>query len=287
MHPYLQGQSPFLASGKDYDSAKWVLFGLPFDLGVSFRPGARHAPGRIREVSLLGMETFCPICDASLEERSFFDAGEVEMPSGDLIGSLARIREVAQSIYKAGKQPLAIGGDHLVSLPLIEAAAEAHPELHVLHFDAHTDLRESFSGSRLSHATVLRHAFGFLKPRHLWQFGIRNSTAEEICWANGRVRQYWDDELRPLQKIKSELVGYPIYITLDIDVLDPAYAPGTGTPEAGGISSRELLQALHALSGLNIVGMDLVEVAPPLDDHDRTSILAAKIVREALLIFGG
>lgn len=285
LNPFLPRNLSFLCADEDYAAADWVLFGLPMDWTTSFRPGARQAPPRIREVSQLGMEWYSPVADKSLEEIVFYDAGDVDLAIGNVEESLRRIRLAADSLYADDKRPFAIGGEHLVSLPLIEAAAARYPDLVVLHFDAHTDLREEFFGSRLSHATVLRHAYRSLQPGHLHQFGIRSGDRQEFVWAAANIQLHRDRVLQPLLATLPQLQGKPVYITLDIDVIDPAFAPGTGTPEAGGISSLEMLQAMHAMRDLRIVGMDLVEVSPLNDPDGRTSVLAAKLIREALLEF--
>jgi len=286
-HEFLQRGGQFLYAGDSYSLADWVMFGIPMDWTTSFRPGARMAPARIREVSQMGMEWYSPTAQRSLEDLCFYDAGDVDVVIGDVEKTLRRVRQVADVLLADGKRTLAIGGEHLVSLPLIQAAAHRHPDLVVLHFDAHTDLRQEFFGNRLSHATVLRHAYESLRPGHLYQFGIRSGDRDEFAWAAEHIHQYRDEVLEPLRSCLKELQGYPIYITLDIDVMDPAYAPGTGTPEAGGISSLEMLRAIRAMSDLQVVGMDLVEVSPLVDADGRTSVLAAKIIREALLEFRG
>ena len=284
-HEFLQGNGRFLYAGDDYSLADWVMFGIPMDWTTSFRPGARMAPARIREVSQMGMEWYSPAAGRSLADLCYYDAGDVEVVIGDVEQTLWRVRQVADSLFADGKRTMAIGGEHLVSLPLIQAAAHRYPELVVVHFDAHTDLREEFFGNPLSHATVLRHAYASLRPGNLYQFGIRSGDRGEFEWAAQHIHQHQDHVLEPLCSCLDELQNRPIYITLDIDVMDPAYAPGTGTPEAGGISSLEMLRSIKAMSGLHIVGMDLVEVSPLVDADGRTSVLAAKIIREALLEF--
>ena len=285
MIPHLQAGSGFLCAQADYATADWVILGVPMDYTTSFRPGTRLAPPRIREASLMGMEWYSPAADADLNERKFYDAGDLDLVIGDAAASLNCIREATIQLLADRKRPLLIGGEHLLSLASIEAVAACYPDLVVLHFDAHTDLRQEFFGNELSHATVMRHAYKSLKPGHMHQFGIRSGDRAEFTWAAANISQHRDEVLEPLIATLPQIKDLPVYISLDIDVLDPAYAPGTGTPEAGGITSREMLAAIKAMAGLNIVAMDLVEVSPLNDPDGRTSVLAAKIIREALLEF--
>lgn len=284
LHPYLQRSVGFLGANENYEKAKAVLVGLPMDYTVSLRPGARFGPQQIRNLSI-GLETYSPYQDKSLEDITYYDAGDVELPFGNTEGSLVRMEEVARKIFTEGKIPFFLGGEHLVSLPLIKACADYFPELVVLHFDAHTDLREEFYGEENSHATVMRKVAGFLGEKKLYQFGIRSGVKEEFEYARKNTHLYKDEIFPALEQAVSEVKRKPVYITLDIDVLDPAFAPGTGTPEPGGCSSREIFKAILTMKNLNVVGMDLVEVAPAYDQSERTAILAAKILREALLAF--
>ncbi len=283
-HPYLQRSVGFLGASENYEKAKAVLVGLPMDYTVSLRPGARFGPQQIRNISI-GLETYSPYQDKDLAEIVYYDAGDVELPFGNTEGSLVRMEEVARKIFAEGKKPFFLGGEHLVSLPLIKACVDFFPELVVLHFDAHTDLREEFYGEENSHATVMRKAADFLGKNNLYQFGIRSGLKEEFEFARENTHLYIDEIFPALEHVVKEIKGKPVYLTLDIDVLDPAFAPGTGTPEPGGCSSREIFKAILTMQDLNIVGMDLVEVAPAYDQSERTAILAAKILREALLAF--
>jgi len=284
---YLEKKAVFFASRESMEEADNVLIGVPMDFTVSFRPGSRFAPARIREVAEEGMEDYSPVLDRYLDEVGFYDAGDVVMPFGNVAASLQRIERTACAILAQGKRLFTIGGEHLVSRPLIQAYAEKYPDLCVVHFDAHTDLRTDFMGEELSHACVIRCVAELLKPKSVFQLGIRSGLREEFAWAREHTSLYLNQLLEPLAEVKAAIGQRPVYITLDIDVLDPAYAPGTGTPEAGGFSSRELFTALYALEDLNVVGFDLVEVSPLCESNDNTSVLAAKIMREAILAYGG
>lgn len=281
---YVQRKTGFLGAGEDYEQARAVLVGLPMDYTVSLRPGTRFGPQQIRYISY-GLELYSPYQDRSLAELSYYDAGDVFLPFGNVTESLRRIEEAAETLFAAGKFPLFLGGEHLVTLPLVKACVNHYADLVVFHFDAHTDLREVFEGEELSHATVLRKVAKLLPPRSLYQFGIRSGVKEEFEYAARETHLYLEEIIPALHQAVQEVQGRPVYITLDIDVVDPAFAPGTGTPEPGGCTAREIMEAIFTMKDLQVVGMDLVEVAPAYDPSERTTILAAKLVREALLAF--
>ncbi|NGP44704.1 agmatinase [Bacillaceae bacterium SIJ1] len=272
-------------SRSTYEDATAVIYGMPMDWTVSFRPGSRFGPGRIREASI-GLEEYSFRLDAHLEDVAYYDAGDLMLPFGNATKSLAMIREFAKSLFKDGKFPLGLGGEHLVSWPVIQEAHAAYPDLALIHIDAHADLRVSYEGEVLSHATPIRKACELLGADNVYSFGIRSGSREEYDYARSSGMHFYPEQVfEPIKKALPSLQGRPVYITIDIDVLDPASAPGTGTAEAGGITSRELLETLYALSAanINIVGADLVEVAPAYDNADQTSITAAKLIREMLL----
>lgn len=279
---WLMKTDRFLGLDADWAQARWVYFGIPMDDTASFQPGSRFAPGRVREASY-AIETYSLAQDRDLVDLAIVDAGDLELPFGNVAESLSRIEETAADILAEGKTFFALGGEHLVTLPLVRAMHARYPDLVVLHLDAHADLREEYLGERLSHATVLRRVAELLEPQHLYQFGIRSATKEEVAFARQSVHFYPHQVLEPLTACLSELKERPIYVTMDIDVIDPAYMPGTGTPEPGGISSGEALAAVRLLSQLSVVGMDLVETMPFYDLSQRSAVLASKVVREALL----
>ena len=280
----LEEKAHFMASSRDYEHCSKVIVGIPMDATTSFRPGTRLAPYRVREVSE-SVEEYSIYQDKSLEEICFYDAGDIIIPCGNVGESLRRIEEVSRGLVKDNKKVFAIGGEHLVSLPLIRAYHRQYPDLAVIQLDAHADLRTDYLGETLSHATVMRHVVEEIGDRSLYQLGIRSATRDELKFAASRTNLYRDSLLSEVDEVMGGIGGRPVYLSLDIDILDPAFAPGTGTPEAGGISSRELFQALHRLAGLKVVGFDLVEISPPYEKGDNTSILGAKILREALLAY--
>lgn len=284
MMDYLEQRAYFLnCSPLEREGAR-VILGLPMDFTTSFRPGTRLAPGRIREVSV-GLEEYSVYQDRSLENCDFADGGDVVVPFGNVPESLNRMQAVAENILDQGKKIFALGGEHLVSLPLITAYRRHYPDLVVLQMDAHADLRQDYLGESLSHATVMRRVVEVVGPGNLFQLGIRSATGEELAYARENTFLYLDQILECCPEVISKIGSRPVYFSLDIDVLDPAFAPGTGTPEAGGISSRELFRVLQILRDLRVVGFDLVEISPPLDHSDITSILGAKILREMLLAY--
>jgi agmatinase len=274
----------FIASGSDYKAARAVIYGMPMDYTVSFRPGSRFGPARIREVSI-GLEEYSPYLDKSLEDITYFDAGDLPLPFGNPARSLDIIGEYVRGLLLDGKFPLGLGGEHLVSWPVIREVYAQYPDLALIHIDAHADLREQYEGEALSHSTPIRKAAGLIGGKNVYQFGIRSGTRAEFTYARENLNFYPVEVLEPLKKVLPSLAGRPVYLTIDIDVLDPSAAPGTGTAEAGGITSKELLAAIHAIAGsaLNIVGADIVEVAPVYDASEQTQIVAAKLVREILL----
>ena len=278
------GGGRFIGATDGYDRACAVIYGMPMDWTTSFRPGARLGPRRIREVSI-GLEEYSPYLDRHLEEIRFFDAGDIPLPFGNPARSLDLIDEYVGRWLEDGKLAFGLGGEHLVTLGAVRAVHRRFPELAVLHFDAHTDLREQYEGEAMSHSAVMRNILDFLPPDRLYQFGVRSGMREEFQFASGHTRFFPFDVLEPLERCLPELSGVPVYISIDIDVLDPSCAPGTGTAEAGGVTARELMAAVHAMRGLRVVGFDLVEVAPMLDPSEQTQIVAAKLVREALLSY--
>ncbi|AUS96238.1 agmatinase [Clostridium thermosuccinogenes] len=273
----------FMASCDSYEEASVVMVGVPMDFTCSFRPGTRFGPQKIREVSI-GIEEYSIYMDKDLTDFKYFDCGDLDLPFGNVEGSLALIGDSAGEIIKDGKFPLFIGGEHLISVPVIRKVYEKYgDDLIVIQFDAHADLREGYIGCANSHASAVRRLTEFMPAGNIYQFGIRSGTRDEFKFARKNTHLYPFEVLEPVKKVMDNFRDKPIYITLDIDVVDPAYANGTGTPEPGGISSKELIQAVNLLCSLNIVGFDIVEVSPPYDASDRTALLAAKIIRDVIL----
>lgn len=277
----------FIGSHPTWEDAKVILYGMPMDWTVSYRPGSRFGPNRIREVSI-GLEEYSPYLDREPHEVPFFDAGDIPLPFGNAQKSLDLIEEYVDSILEKGKFPLGMGGEHLVSWPVFRAMYKKYPDLAIIHMDAHTDLREEYEGEPLSHSTPIRKVAGLIGPENVFSFGIRSGMKEEFEWAKEAGMHISKFEvLEPLKQVLPKLKGRPVYVTIDIDVLDPAHAPGTGTVDAGGITSKEPLASIHAIAGsdVKVVGADLVEVAPVYDHSDQTANTASKLLREMLLGF--
>lgn len=284
LHDLIERTTGFLCSHDSYEESNIVLVGIPMDFTVSFRPGTRMGPQQIRNVSY-GLEEYSVYLDKDLTDYRYYDSGDIALPFGRVDESLWRIGEVTRKLLSDNKFPIMMGGEHLVSYPIIKEFAEVYPDLAVIHFDAHADLRTDYMGETNSHATVMRKVAEIIGGKNLYQFGIRSGSREEFIYAADNTNMYINNVLPALQNVIPRLKGRPIYVSLDIDVVDPAHAPGTGTAEPGGITSKEMLEAIHALTELNIVGFDLVEVSPIYDQSERTSLLAAKIIREVILGF--
>ena len=275
----------FIGADKTFDEAGVVIFGAPYDSTTSFRPGTRFGPAAIRSESF-GIETYSPYLDRDLEtDANVHDAGDLELPFGAPDRALDMIEAKTAEILDARKTPFLLGGEHLVTLGAVRAAVKRYPDLCILHFDAHADLREDYLGVRLSHACVMRRCHDLLGDGRIWQFGIRSGTHEEFRFMREGHVTTEPFSLKTLPSISFPL-GTPVYLTVDLDVLDPSEFPGTGTQEAGGVRFAELRRALvDILSRFNVVAMDNVELSPALDASGRSTALACKILREQLLAF--
>ena len=275
----------FIGAESPFDGAEAVIFGAPYDSTTSFRPGTRFGPAAVRSESF-GIETYSPYQDRDLEtDARVHDAGDLELPFGAPDRALDMIEAKAAEILEAGKVPVLLGGEHLVTLGAVRAAAKRFPDLRILHFDAHADLRDDYLGVKLSHASVMRRSHDILGDGRIWQFGIRSGTRDEFAFMReGHVTtEPFSDSTLPaaIEKIGPEA---PVYLTVDLDVIDPSEFPGTGTQEAGGFKFLQLLgDVCRILRSLNVVAMDNVELSPPLDQSGRSTALACKLLREELL----
>lgn len=271
----------FIACESSYEEAQTVLFGAPYDSTTSYRPGTRFASRAIRSESF-GLETYSPYQDKDLEEIQVFDSGDLELSFGRVDLALADIKARTQTILADNKRPFMIGGEHLVTLPAVEATFEKHPDLQVIQFDAHTDLREAYLDAKLSHATVIRRIHDFLGDGKIHQFGIRSGERAEFQFAKEHTNLH-KYNLDGLKETVATLKDTPVYLTIDLDVFDPGVFPGTGTPEAGGIFFMKFVESLKLISQLNIVALDVNELSPTLDQSGASTALACKVVRELLL----
>lgn len=273
----------FIGCDADYEDAKQVIFGAPFDSTTSYRPGTRFASKAIRSESF-GIETYSPYQDKDLADCKIFDYGDLELPFGDTRRALDQIRELAATVLRDDKIPVMLGGEHLVSLGVFEAVHAKYPDVCIIHFDAHCDLREDYLGCRLSHASVIRRCYDIIGDDRIYQFGIRSGDREEFEFSRQGHTFMNKYNLNGLDEIIEKLQDKKVYFTVDLDVLDPSVFAGTGTPEAGGITFTELMNAIVKIcSGLNIAGCDLVELCPGLDQSGVSTAVACKLLRELLL----
>jgi len=270
----------------DDNAAPVAIFGVPLDETTSFRPGTRFGPRAAREGSS-PLELYSLRQRESLNPDDYVDLGDLTLPMGSVTEALKVIRAASKYVLGLEKKFMVVGGEHLLSLALIESMLEVYPDLVILQFDAHADLRQVFTGTELSHGTVMRRIVDRLGAGRLFQLGIRSAEREELSETEGLTEVHFYSVLEPLKSLLPRIAGRPVYLSIDIDVVDPAYAPGTGVPEPGGITSQELLDSLALLKGQSIVGADLVEVAPAYDTTGQTGLLAAAIVRECLLLLRG
>lgn len=271
----------FIGCDNEYEDSKIVIFGAPFDSTTSFRPGTRFASKAMRSESF-GIETYSPYQDKDLEDISIFDGGDLELSFGGPEKALKQIEEFAEDVANDNKIPCMIGGEHLVTLGAFRAIAKKYPDVHVIHFDAHADLREDYLGEKLSHASVIHRVWDIIGDNKIFQFGIRSGDRSEIYW--GRDHVFTNKfNFTGLEEVVEKLKGKPVYFTIDLDVLDPSVFPGTGTPEAGGVTFKELLEAILKVSKLNIVGMDVNELSPIYDQSGSSTATACKVLRELLL----
>ncbi len=273
----------FLSCGAEYEDANLVLFGAPFDSTTSFRPGARFGPPAIRHESF-GLETYSPYQDLDLADYSIFDSGDLELCFGSSESALADIEARAAEILRDGRFPLLLGGEHLVTLGAVRAAVRKYPGLHIIQFDAHADLRSDYLGAKLSHACVLRRCHDILGDGKIHQFCIRSGDRSEFQFAAAHTDLHPFDFTNLDETVENlRQANAPVYLTIDLDCLDPACFPGTGTPEAGGVFFPQLLKAIRTVLRANVVAADVNELAPMLDASGASTAMACKTVRELML----
>ncbi len=273
----------FIGCDSDYIDSKTVIFGAPFDSTTSYRPGTRFASSVMRNESF-GIETYSPYQDNDLLDTKIFDGGDLELCFGSPESALSDIEEFSENILSDNKLPIMIGGEHLVTLGAVRAAVKKYPELHIVHFDAHADLRNDYLGQPLSHACVMRRCHELVGDAKIFQFGIRSGDREEFTWGKEHVETNKFD-FTNIEKLKEKIGDKPVYFTLDLDVLDPSCFCGTGTPEAGGVTYTQLINAIKEVSKLNVVALDVNELSPALDQSGASTALACKLLREIMLYF--
>jgi len=272
----------FIACDAEYEDSKIILFGAGFDGTTSFRPGTRFAPSAIRNESF-GIETYSPYQNKDMLDYYFFDSGDLELPFGSTTRVVADIAMRTDRIISDRKIPFMIGGEHLVTLGSVMAVSEKYDDLYILHFDAHADLRDDYLGQKLSHACVMRRCHEIVGDDHIFQFGIRSGDRDEFFFADEHTEMH-KFSLDGIEAVIEKLKGKNVYLTVDLDVLDPSVFPGTGTPEAGRVSFDELRKTLTLVcEKLNIVGCDVNELSPQYDQSGVSTAVACKIIREMLL----
>ena len=273
----------FIGCDSEYEESKIVLWGAPFDSTTSFRPGARFGSAAIRHESF-GIETYSPYQDKDLTDYKVFDCGDLELCFGSSESALNDIEEQTEKILNDGKLPIMIGGEHLVTYGAVKAVFKKYPDLQIIHFDAHADLRDDYLGVKLSHACVLRRCHGLVGDGKIHQFCIRSGERDEFKFAASHtdMHKFNFDGLKEMCEELSKN-NTPVYFTIDLDCLDPSVFCGTGTPEAGGVYFPELLDAILTVSKTNIVGADVNELAPMLDASGASTAVACKVLRELIL----
>ena len=276
-------EQTFISANASFEESGGVILGCPYDGSASFRPGARFGPSAIRRASW-GIETFSPYFQRDLTQFSIHDMGDLELPLGEKKISLNLIRKAIRQILSKKKLPILLGGDHLITLPMIEEILPIYPQLHLLQIDAHTDLREDYLGESLSHSTVMRKVVDHLGEGRLFQIGIRSGAEEEFKLAR-RMKSIVSLDSSSLSLMMIRLGNKPVYISLDLDVMDPSLLPGVGTPEPGGVTFQEIISLLKKLQTLHVIGFDMVELTPDYDPTQVSSVTASVILREMILAF--
>ncbi len=295
--PRYCGPSTFarLPEIRDVDQADVAIVGVPFDSGVSYRPGARFGPSHIRASSKLLRPFHPPLQVSPFSTLQVADAGDIAVNPFDLEEAISGIERGADALKERSDRIVTLGGDHTIALPLLRSLARKHGPISVLHFDAHLDTWDTYFGAPYTHGTPFRRASeeGLLDPEGCLHMGIRGPLYDAKDLTDDKALGFaivssddyeTDGRAVAVERMRARLGDRPVYVSIDIDVLDPAFAPGTGTPEAGGLTSRELLHTLRGLVGCNVVGADVVEVSPSYDHAEITGIAASHVVYELLSV---
>ena len=283
------------------DSAEGLdacFVGVPFDIGTSNRAGARHGPRQIRAESTLMRPYNMATRAAPFDSLQVADLGDVAINPFNLAKSVQIIEDAYDAIAATGAKPLTMGGDHTIVLPILRALAKVHGPVGIVHIDAHADVNDHMFGEPVAHGTPFRRIVeeGLCDPKRVVQIGLRATgyTAEDFDWSRDQgirvvqAEDCWYHSLTPLMaEVREQVGGGPVYISFDIDGLDPAYAPGTGTPEVGGLTSMQGLEIIRGCRGLDVVGGDLVEIAPPYDLSGNTAMLGSNLLYEMLCVLPG
>ncbi|KAF6733144.1 Agmatinase, mitochondrial [Oryzias melastigma] len=283
---------PYRESADGLDAA---FVGVPIDTGTSNRPGARFGPRQIRVESALLRAYNSGTKAAPYESLVVADIGDVNVNLYDLKDSLRRIREAYRKILATGCIPLTMGGDHTITYPILQSIAEKHGPVGLIHVDAHTDTSDVVLGEKFSHATTFRRCLeeGLLSPRNVVQIGMRGTGYSADAYEWNRIKGFrvipaeecWHKSLAPLMlQIRDKMGSTPVYLSFDIDALDPGFAPGTGTPEIAGLTPAQAVEIIRGCRRMKLVGCDLVEVSPPYDTTGNTALIAANLLFEMLCV---
>jgi agmatinase len=276
-------ETNYISASASFEKSRAVILGCPYDGSASFHPGARFGPSAIRRASW-GIETFSPYSGRDLSQLSVHDMGDLELPLGEKKLSLTLIRKALRKILSEKKTPISLGGDHLITLPIVEEVLRVYPSLYLLQIDAHADLREDYLGETLSHCTVMKRVLDRLGKGRLFQVGIRSGTEEEFELAR-RIKSIVSVDQDSPRSMVRRLRNQPVYLSLDLDVIDPSLLPGVGTPEPGGFTFQEFISLLKKLQPLHVIGFDVVELTPDYDPTQISAITASVMLREMILAF--
>ncbi len=278
----LTKETNFIGCDYDFEESQLVLAGIPYDGTSSFRPGSRFAPDSIRKFSY-SIETFSPDAVLDITDFKISDIGNVELPFGNREEVIGDIKNLAAYILKNKKKAVFMGGEHLLSYPVIEKYKERYKDLKVIYFDAHADMRDDYLNDKLSHACVARRITENIGKENIFMFGVRSFEKQEFNYIrNNNI--FCDSKCEQIWNVIDTVKSFPVYLSLDLDVFDPACLPGLGTPEAGGIFYNDFVEILEGLSEIkNIVAADVVELSPTFDPCGNSSVFAAKVMRELIL----
>ena len=276
----------FMGAQREIDQCRVSLLGVPYDGTCCFRPGARFGPSAIREDSY-GIETYCPQLNLDLEDINFTDIGSLDVPLGDAKLTLDYIRDATDILLKKNLKPLIIGGEHSITSGVIKSLITNYPDLIMLQLDAHADLRDEWLGSKFSHACTMKRCLEILPSKKIFQIGIRSGTKSEFLEMNNSkrlIQHTLGKNAKSLEEALKSFKGRPIYLTFDLDWFDPSIMPGTGTPEPGGYFWGDFAAIIDVIKSHNLIGADVVELSPKLDNTGISSILAAKVIRSLIML---
>ena len=276
----------FMGAQRCIDQSRVSLLGVPYDGTCCFRPGARFGPSAVREDSY-GIETYCPQLNLDLEDINFTDIGSLDVPLGDAELTLDYISDATNILLKNNLKPLIIGGEHSITIGIIKSIITNYPDLIMLQLDAHADLRDEWLGSKFSHACTMKRCLEILPSKKIFQIGIRSGTKSEFLEMNNSkrlIQHTLGENAKSLEEALKSFKGRPIYLTFDLDWFDPSIMPGTGTPEPGGYFWGDFAAIIDVIKSHNLIGADVVELSPKLDNTGISSILAAKVIRSLIML---